>query len=140
MKYAHFSPNNKIYLLFTSLHLTTLFLCQVECNPYVNQKKMIAFCKERDIQIIGFSPFCGVGKYNGNDHGPDMFEEPVLKELSEKYEKPIGQIILRYMVDELFTNNKHIAFINVHSLFSISTSHRFSAVSYQFLNRVIQND
>ncbi|PSN47617.1 Alcohol dehydrogenase [NADP(+)] A [Blattella germanica] len=29
---------------------------QVECNPYLNQKKLINFCKKFDITVTGYSP------------------------------------------------------------------------------------
>lgn len=29
---------------------------QVECSPNINQKKLTAFCKERDVVVVAYSP------------------------------------------------------------------------------------
>lgn len=71
---------------------------QVEVNPYMNQKKLIEFCKQRDILIMAYSPFYGLSKLGGEGYGLNMFEEPAIKDLSEKYRKTEGQIILRFLV------------------------------------------
>lgn len=67
-------------------------------NPYFNQKKLIAFCKERDVAVMSYSPFYAIRRLGCVDHGLNMFEEPALKELAEKHQKTVAQIILRYLV------------------------------------------
>lgn len=64
---------------------------QIEYNPYFVPEKLTKFCKERNIQIMGFSPFSG-GKL------PNLFEESILHDLAKKYDKTPAQIILRFLL------------------------------------------
>ena len=63
---------------------------QVEVNPFhqqtAAQKNMIT----RNVQMEAWAPF-GEGKNN-------MFTNPVLKEISETYQKSVAQIILRWLM------------------------------------------
>ncbi|XP_012283259.1 aldose reductase-like [Orussus abietinus] len=73
---------------------------QIECHPYLNQKKLIEFCSKRQIAITAYSPL-------GSSHRPwikpnapkVVIDEPVIKALSEKYKKSPAQIVLRYLID-----------------------------------------
>lgn len=59
---------------------------QMEFHPYVVQQDLIDFCTSKTIQYEGWSPFMQ-GKVFGLD---------ICKELSEKYNKSIAQVILRW--------------------------------------------
>ncbi|WP_372974062.1 aldo/keto reductase [Muriicola sp.] len=59
---------------------------QMEFHPYLVQKDLLGFCKEKDIQYEAWSPLM-----QGN-----VFEVELLKELAKKYQKSIAQIVLRW--------------------------------------------
>lgn len=61
---------------------------QVEFNPYFQQKELRQILDADDVKIEAWGP---LGQGNS-----DLFAEPVIKELAEKYQKDAGQIILRF--------------------------------------------
>ena len=67
---------------------------QVNCFPYFQQKELRAFLAPYDIKIECWSPL-GQGR-------PELFKDPVLVALAEKYGKNVGQIILRWHYQEGF--------------------------------------
>lgn len=71
---------------------------QVECNPLINQRNLIQFCKERDIVITGYSP---VARLNLEEKKPAFMFDPKLIEIAEKHKKTTAQITLRYLVREV---------------------------------------
>ncbi|MEW9095304.1 MAG: aldo/keto reductase [Clostridiaceae bacterium] len=59
---------------------------QIEFHPRLTQSKVRAFCKQNDIQVEAWSPLM-VGK---------LFDNEILKEIADKYNKSVAQIILRW--------------------------------------------
>lgn len=59
---------------------------QVEFHPQLAQPELLAFCKENGIQVEAWGPLMQ-GK---------IFEVELMKELAEKYNKSISQIVLRW--------------------------------------------
>ncbi|MBH0169958.1 aldo/keto reductase [Fictibacillus sp. 18YEL24] len=59
---------------------------QVEYHPRLSQEKLLAFCKEQGIQLEAWRPLLK----------GEIFEEPTLVELADKYNKSVAQIILRW--------------------------------------------
>lgn len=70
---------------------------QVEVNVNVNQKPLIEFCNKHNITITGYSPLGQPGNKAGIPTGLD---NPVVIELSKKYNKTPAQIILRYVLQQ----------------------------------------
>lgn len=72
---------------------------QFECHPYLTRKELRDYCKKHNIAAEAWSPL-GRGA---------SLEEPVLKEIAEKYGKTPAQIILRYDVEnEIITIPKSV--------------------------------
>ncbi|MEK4299975.1 aldo/keto reductase [Oceanobacillus sp. FSL W8-0428] len=60
---------------------------QVECHPYLQQKELRAFCKEKGIHVEAYSPLM---------NGRDVLEDEALKQIAEAKGKTIAQVILRW--------------------------------------------
>ena len=78
---------------------------QVECHPYLQQKKLIAFAKEHGVTITAYSPFGGglrrndKGELQPVEFRQDLWEEEAIKSLAAKYNKTVNQILLRFQID-----------------------------------------
>ena len=63
---------------------------QVECHPYYPQDELRAFLKENGIAIQAWFPL---------GHGDkSLMQQPLFEELSKKYKKSVGQVILRWHI------------------------------------------
>lgn len=63
---------------------------QVETNPFNQQIKAQANMEKNNVQIEAWAPF-GEGRN-------DMFNNPILKSIGEKYAKSVAQVILRWLM------------------------------------------
>lgn len=61
---------------------------QIEIHPGFTQKEMVNYCHGNNIQVVAWSPIM-----RGR-----LFTEPLMIELSEKYNRTITQIILRWHI------------------------------------------
>lgn len=61
---------------------------QVEFNPYFQQKPLRQLMAKKHVTLEAWAPL-GEGNH-------DLFNEPVLQDLAKKYDKNVGQIILRF--------------------------------------------
>lgn len=81
---------------------------QVELHPFFQRKDLLEFCKENGIQLMAFSPFAH------GDHMKELMQNQLLKDISVRYNKTIGQIIIRWFVQNGIvvipqsSNPKHI--------------------------------
>ncbi len=71
-------------------NLTRIFCNQVECHPFLSQETLLPHMRKQDILLTAYSPVAR-GK---------VMEEPVLKELGEKYGKSPVQVALRWLVQQ----------------------------------------
>jgi len=65
---------------------------QIEVNPLLNQRKLIEFCRSKDITVVGY---CPLGRPTGHR---SFLDEPKLLEIAKKYEKTPAQIALKYLL------------------------------------------
>ena len=68
-------------------------LIQVECHPYFPQTELKALLAEHDIALQAWYPL------GGRDNGCIM-DEPVIRELADKYGKSPAQVIMRWHVQQ----------------------------------------
>ncbi|XP_036044036.1 aldo-keto reductase family 1 member C15 [Onychomys torridus] len=72
---------------------------QVECHPYLNQSKLLEFCKSKDIVLVAYSALGSHRDSNWiNSDSPYLLEEPVLKTIARKHNRSPGQVALRYQL------------------------------------------
>lgn len=87
---SNFSPDRLADI--AAFNKVTPQINQVETNPLHQQIQAHQNMIERNIQIEAWAPF-GEGKNN-------MFQNPVLKEIADKYNKSVAQVILRWLMQK----------------------------------------
>ncbi|XP_069314932.1 aldo-keto reductase family 1 member C15-like isoform X2 [Eulemur rufifrons] len=72
---------------------------QVECHPYLNQSKLLEFCKSKDIVLVAYSALGSTRdpKWVDSD-SPHLLEEPVLKAIAKNHHRSPAQVALRYQL------------------------------------------
>ncbi|VEN64641.1 unnamed protein product [Callosobruchus maculatus] len=69
---------------------------QIEVSPNLNQKKLIKFCKDRQVEITAYSPFGSPTRPWAKPGEPIVrLDDPKLIEIGNKYGKTSSQVILR---------------------------------------------
>ena len=66
---------------------------QIEIHPYLIEDEIVKLCNKNNIKIVCHSPF---GSHKFRD---TLMKEPLLLELSNKYDKSIYQIILKWHIN-----------------------------------------
>ncbi|XP_069619261.1 aldo-keto reductase family 1 member C3-like isoform X1 [Ranitomeya imitator] len=73
---------------------------QVECHLFLNQSKMLEFCKSRDIALVAYSV---LGSSRDETWGigagaPVLLEDPVLNTIAHKLGRTPAQVAMRYLL------------------------------------------
>ena len=63
-------------------------VCQIESHPLFPQNNMLSYCKENNIQMMAYTP---TGRMDARIKNSES-----MKKISEKYQKNIAQVILRW--------------------------------------------
>ncbi|XP_068133676.1 aldo-keto reductase family 1 member C1-like [Hyperolius riggenbachi] len=72
---------------------------QVECHPYLNQSKLLSFCKSHDILLTAYSVLGSHRHKTWVDQNlPLLLEDPTLSEIGKKYNKSPANIAIRYQI------------------------------------------
>lgn len=69
---------------------------QVEFSPFINQTKLIEFCKEREIAVAAYTP---LGRPNPKEKTPNFIYDENVIAIGKKYKKTSAQVVLRYLVN-----------------------------------------
>ncbi|XP_059508248.1 prostaglandin F synthase 2-like isoform X3 [Stegostoma tigrinum] len=72
---------------------------QVECHPYLNQSKLLKYCKSNNIVLVGYSPL-GTSQDPAwfDPNNPILLNDPELRKIGEKHNKTAAQVALRYQI------------------------------------------
>lgn len=67
---------------------------QMECHPWLQQHDFCEWHKAKGIHITHYSPFGNQNEIYSGGHLGRLIDEPVLKEIGEKYGKSGAQVAL----------------------------------------------
>ena len=93
MEYA---KQQRMHLQVVEILLAIAF--QVECHPYLNQKKLMEFCTSKGVTITAYSPLGSPDRPWAKPDDPQLLDDPKVKAMAKKYNKTPAQILLRYQV------------------------------------------
>ncbi|XP_040104748.1 dihydrodiol dehydrogenase 3-like isoform X3 [Oryx dammah] len=72
---------------------------QVECHPYLNQSKLLDFCKSHDIVLVAYGALGSQRvKEWVNLSLPVLLEDPVLSAIAKKHKQTPALVALRYQI------------------------------------------
>ena len=73
---------------------------EIELHPYLYQKKLVEFCRRENIIVFGYNPLVK-GCYcaeTAEENMRNLLGEKLIVDLSKKYNKTVGQIVLNWSV------------------------------------------
>ncbi|XP_063631338.1 aldo-keto reductase AKR2E4-like [Cydia splendana] len=75
--------------------LTTPAVLQIEWNINLQQPELLAYCRQHNISVMGYTPFGALMNKQRAD-SPTRIDDPQLTKMAAKYGKNVPQILLRY--------------------------------------------
>ncbi|KAG8438711.1 hypothetical protein GDO86_005052 [Hymenochirus boettgeri] len=72
---------------------------QVECHVYLNQRKLLEFCRSHSIALVAYSVVGSSRDPQWIDQDtPVLLEDPVLIEMAKKHSRTAAQVAIRYLL------------------------------------------
>ncbi|XP_045704255.1 aldo-keto reductase family 1 member C1-like isoform X5 [Phyllostomus hastatus] len=76
-----------------AMSLVFFLVFHVECHLYLNQSKLLEFCKSKDIVLIAYSALGSDPKKDWvNKDNPVLLEDPVLNAIADKHQRTPAQV------------------------------------------------
>ncbi|XP_059058814.1 aldo-keto reductase AKR2E4-like [Achroia grisella] len=80
--------------------LETPSVLQVEINLNLQQPDLLAYCKNKSIVVMGYTPFGSIFPSKARSEAPPpRVEDPALVDIAKKYGKIVPQVVLRYLFE-----------------------------------------